>query len=134
MQDIQNVTKYAFMTQDRPVLRADMAGDADHPEVTGTVHVYTLPGGVYIQGDIAGLPASGNFAFHVHEGAVCGEPGKKLLVLPAVMSDGDGKASAQVQLDRVDTTQIAGKPIVLHIMENGEEKQMIACGLLERIL
>ena len=134
MQDIQNVTTYAFMTQDRPVLRADIAGSDGYPDVTGTVHVYTLPDGVYLQGDIIGLPVSGNFAFHVHDGTVCGEPGKKLLVMPEVMSGEDGKASAQVQLDRVSSTQIAGKPIVLHIIENGEEKQMIACGLLERIL
>lgn len=134
MQDIQNVTKYAFVTQDRPVLIADIAGNADHPDVIGTVYVYTLPDGVYMQGDIVGLPASSNFSFHVHEGTVCGEPGEKLLVLPDVMSGEDGKASAQVQLDRVDSTQIAGRPIVLHLKAADGTEPQIACGLLVRIL
>ena len=134
MQDMQNVTKYAFITQDRPVLRADIAGNADNPDVAGTVHVYTLPGGVYLQGDIEGLPVSSNFSFHVHEGTVCEEPGKKLLILPDVMSGEDGKASAQIQLDRVDSTQIAGRPIVLHLKSADGAEPQIACGLLLRIL
>ena len=134
MQDIQNVTKYAFITQERPVLRADIAGNADHPDVIGTVHIYALPGGVYLQGDIGGLPASGNFSFHVHEGSVCEEPGKKLLVLPDLMSGEDGRASAQIQLDRVDCTQIAGRPIVLHLKADDGTEPQIACGLLSRIL
>lgn len=134
MQDIQNVTKYSFMEQDRPVLQADIKGSADYPDVKGTVHVYTLPEGIYLHADLEGLPKSCDHAFHIHDGAVCEQVGEKLLTLPDVMSGADGKASAQIQLDRMNSTQIAGRPIVLHIKEDGREKQMIACGLLARIL
>ena len=134
MQNTLNITQYSFVEQDRPVLGADIAGSADYPDIRGTVFVYTLPGGIYLQGEIEGLPPSRDHAFHIHDGEVCEKVGEKLLTLPDVMSGADGKASAKIQLDRVDSTQIAGKPIVLHIKEGGKEKQMIACGLLERIL
>ena len=133
MQDIMNVTKYSFVEQDRPVLKADITGNADYPELKGTVHVYTLPDGIYLKGDIEGLPKSSDHAFHIHEGLACEELGEKLLTLPDVMSCADGKASTQIHLDRVTSTQIAGRPIVLHLKANGKETQ-IACGLLERIL
>ena len=131
---MQNVTKYSFVEQDRPVLTADIAGSAEYPDIRGTVHVYTLPEGIYLLGEFEGLPKSRDHAFHIHSGTVCEEVGEKLLTLPDVMSGADGKASAKIQLDRVSSTQIAGKPIVLHIKEDGKEKQMIACGLLTRVL
>lgn len=134
MQDTQNITQYSFVEQDRPVLGADIAGGADFPDIRGAVFVYTLPDGIYLQGEIEGLPPSRDYSFHIHDGAVCEEVGERLLTLPDVMSGADGKASAKIQLDRVSSTQIAGKPIVLHIKEDGEVKQMIACGLLARIL
>ena len=115
-------------------MQADIKGSAEYPDVRGTVHVYTLPGGIYLHADLEGLPKSCDHAFHIHEGSVCEQAGEKLLTLPDVMSGADGKASSQIQLDRMSLTQIAGRPIVLHIKEDGKEKQMIACGLLARIL
>ena len=134
MQDTQNITKYSFVEQDRPVLTADVTGTADYPDIRGTVNVYTLSDGIYLHGEIEGLPPSHDHAFHIHSGSMCEEPGEKLLTLPDIMSGADGRASAKIQLDRVNSTQIAGKPIVLHIKEDGEEKQTIACGLLSRVL
>ena len=134
MQDIQNVTKYSFVEQDRPVLAADVTGNADYPGIRGTVNVYNLPDGIYLHGEFEGLPPSRDHAFHIHSGSVCEEPGEKLLTLPDIMSGADGKASAKIHLDRVNSTQIAGKPIVLHIKKDGAEKQTIACGLLARVL
>lgn len=133
MQDIQNVTIFSFVEQDRPVLKAEIAGNAEHPDVHGTVHVYFLPNGIYLQGDIEGLPKTSGFAFHIHEGSVCEKPGEKILILPDAMSDADGKVSMQLYLDRVDSTRIAGRPIVLHLKEDGKEPQ-IACGLLAHVL
>lgn len=133
MQNIQNVTEYSFMEQERPVLEADIVGNADYPNVRGKIYVYILPDGIYLQGDVEGLPKTSDFAFHVHEGLVCEELGKKTLILPDVMSDEDGKGSAQVYLDRVSSNDIAGKPIVMHLKTDGKETQ-IACGLLSRIL
>lgn len=133
MQDIQNVTKFSFVEQDRPVLKAELIGNADHPDLRGVIHVYFLPNGIYLQGDFEGLPKTSEFAFHVHEGILCEGHGEKILVLPDVISDEDGKASSQVYLDRADSTRIAGRPIVLHLKEDGKEPE-IACGLLTRIL
>lgn len=130
---MQNVAKYSFIEQDRPVLMANITGSADHQALNGTVYVYTLPNGVYVQGDIDGLPKTSDFEFHVHEGLVCEQLGKKILILPDLMSDDNGKASTQTYLDRVNSTQIAGRPIVLNLIVDGEEVQ-IACGLLSRIL
>lgn len=133
MQDLKNVTKFSFVEQDRPVLQAELIGNADYPDVHGLIHVYFLPNGIYLQGDIEGLPKTNEFAFHVHEGEACEGHGDKILILPDVMSDEDGKASMQVYLDRVDSTRIAGRPLVLHLKVDGKEPE-VACGLLGRIL
>lgn len=130
---MRNVTKFSFIEQDRPVLKAELKGEGEYDGVHGVVYVYTLPSGVYVQGNIEGLPSSGNFAFHVHEGAECKGPGEKILILPDLISDVDGKASTQTYLDRVNSTQIAGRPMVLHLKADGQETQ-IACGQLSRIL
>ena len=130
MQD-NNATKYLFMGQDRPVLTAELTGGGSYPDVRGTVQVYELPEGIYLQGDIEGLPLTHDLAFYVHDGATCEEIGKKLLTLPDVMSGDDGRASASVMLDRVSSTQIAGRPIVLQFKSDG---QTAACGILARIL
>ena len=107
---MRNVTKFSFVEQDRPVLRAELKGEGEHSGVYGIVYVYTLPNGVYVKG-----------------------PGEKILILPDLMSDMDGKASTQTYLDRVNSTQIAGRPMVLHLKADGQEPQ-IACGLLSRVL
>lgn len=133
MQDIQNITRFSFMEQDRPVLAAELTGRGDFPDVKGEVYVYTLPEGIYVQSDIEGLPPSRNHALTVHGGAVCEEIGEVLLVFPDIMSGEDGKASAKIQVDSVNSTQIAGKPAVLHV-KGGDEEHIIACGILERIL
>lgn len=130
---MRNITKFSFVEQDRPVLRAELKGEGEHSGVYGIVYVYTLPNGVYVQGNIEGLPSSSNFSFHVHEGLECKGPGEKILILPDLMSDMDGKASTQTYLDRVNSTQIAGRPMVLHLKADGQEPQ-IACGLLSRVL
>ena len=130
---MQTVTKHAFTEQDRPVLKATVKGIAGYPRVEGAVHIYALPNGIYLQGDFTGLPKSSDFAFHVHEGLACGELGDKLLPLPDIMSDAEGKASTQLYLARVMSTIIAGKPIVLHLKADGKETQ-VACGLLARVL
>lgn len=133
MQDRRNVTRYSFVEQDRPVLQAELIGNADYPDVRGLIHVYFLPGGIYLQGGIEGLPKTSEFAFHVHEGTECEGHGEKILILPDAMSDADGKASMQVYLDRVDSTLIAGRPMVLHLRVDDKTPE-VACGLLARIL
>ena len=130
---MENVTRFAFMEQDRPVLEAELRGGGDYPDIRGKVYVYAVPGGVYLQSDFENMPINSNFACHIHEGLICGQTGEKILLLPDIFSDVNGKASAQINVDRVDHSQISGKPIVLHLKSNGEEIT-VACGLLRRVL
>lgn len=130
---MENVTDYAFMEQDRPVLETELLGGELYPDIRGKVYVYFLPGGIYLQGDFRNMPINSDFAFHVHEGLLCEEKGEKILLLPDIFSDGNGNASLQVYLDRALHSQIAGRPIVLHIKSGGDETT-VACGLLRRVL
>ena len=130
---MENVTKFAFCEQDRPVLEAELRGGEKYPDMRGKVYVYALPEGIYLQGDFENMPKNSDFAFHVHDGPLCDQKGEKILLLPDIFSDGTGRASAQINIDRADHTQIAGKPIVLHLKSNGEEIT-VACGLLRRVL
>lgn len=130
---MENITRFSFMEQDRPVLEARLLGGRDFPEAEGRAYIYYLPNGIYVQADFTRLPASSDFAFHVHEGFLCDAPGEKVLLLPDVFSDENGSASAQVYLDRANAAQIAGRPIVIHL-KRGSEEVTVACGLLGRIL
>lgn len=130
---MENVTVYSFIEQDRPVLEAELRGGEKYPAIRAMIYVYQLPGGIYIQGEFKDLPVNSDFAFHVHEGEICENKGEKILILPDVMSDGNGSASAQVYLDRLTSAAIAGRPTVIHLKsENGDET--VACGLLRRVL
>lgn len=130
-----NVQTFSFMSAERPVLEAELLGGAEYPDIKGEAYVYFLPDGIYVQADFDKLPENNEFGFHVHEGLICEAPGEKLLPLPDVYSDKTGKSSMQVYLDRATSTQIAGKPIMLHIKnEDGTDGITIACGILNRIL
>ena len=130
-----NAQTFSLMGGERPVLEAELLGGAEYPDIKGEAYVYFLPDGIYVQADFDKLPENNEFGFHVHEGLICEASGKKLLPLPDVHSDKTGKSSMQVYLDRATSTQIAGKPIMLHIKnEDGTDGITIACGILNRIL
>ncbi|MCM1165216.1 MAG: superoxide dismutase family protein [Lachnospiraceae bacterium] len=128
-----NVTEFSFMSGERPVLEAEILGGAEYPDIKGAAYVYFLPDGIYLQADFDKLPENNEFGFHVHEGLLCENPDEKLLPLPNVVSDKNGKSSMQIYLDRAVSTRIAGKPIVLHI-KRGVEEITVACGILDRVL
>lgn len=132
---MKNVGKYAYAEQERPVLGAELRGGELYPEFRGKIYVYVLPDGIYFQGDFTYLPPNSTLAFHIHEGLLCENKGEKLLILPDVMADDSGKASMQVYLDRITHTDIAGRPVVVHLQDaDGKDAESIACGLLRRIL
>lgn len=132
---MENIKKYAYAEQDRPVLGAELNGGEAYPGLLGKVFVYTLPDGIYLTGDFKELPPNSTLGFHVHEGILCENKGEKILILPDIMSDGSGAASMQVYLDRVVHNDIAGRPVVVHTKTAaGEDGASIACGLLARIL
>lgn len=134
MQSNDNINAFSYMEQDRPVLEAKLLGGAEYPDINGSAYVYFLPDRIYLQADFDKLPENDQFGFHIHEGLLCETPGGKLLPLPDMYSDKDGKASMQVYLDGATLTQIAGRPIMLHLKRDGEDELVIACGLLSRIL
>lgn len=129
-----NVTEFSFMESDRPVLEAEILGGAEYPDINGSAYVYYLPDRIYLQADFDKLPESNQFGFHIHEGLLCEAPGGKLLPLPDMYSDENGKASMQVFLDGATLRQISGKPIMLHLKRDGKDDMVVACGLLNRIL
>lgn len=132
---MDQINDYSYAEQDRPVLGAELRGGEKYPDLRGKVFVYVLPGGIYLQGDFDKLPVNSTLGFHVHEGVLCENKGEKILILPDVMSDGTGVASMQVYLDKATHTDIAGKPIVVHLKDaEGKDGESIACGLLRRIL
>ncbi|MBP1563934.1 MAG: hypothetical protein J6C38_09505 [Oscillospiraceae bacterium] len=128
-----NMTKYAFMEQERAVLYADMNGTNGHEEINGGVFVFNLPEGLYFALELSGLPKNKALPFHIHEGTICEKSGEKTIVLPDVNSDSRGNASMQFYIDKTRLSDISGKVIMLHEMIDGEEPK-IACGVLKRIL
>lgn len=56
---------------------AFLCGSEKYPEIEGRVFFYTIPDGVLVRAEIAGLPTANEacdspiFAFHIHEGIAC---------------------------------------------------------------
>ena len=128
-----NMTKFAFIEQDRAVLYADMNGTNGHEEINGGVFVFNLPEGLYFALELSGLPKNQALPFHVHEGTICANAGEKAIILPDVNSDSRGNASMKFYIDKTRLSDISGKVIMLHEKIDGDEPK-IACGVLKRIL
>ena len=128
-----NMTKFAFIEQDRAVLYADMNGTNGHEEINGGVFVFNLPEGLYFALELSGLPENQALPFHVHEGTLCENSGEKAIILPDVNSDSRGNASMQFYIDKTRLSDISGKVVMLHKKIDGDEPK-IACGVLKRIL
>lgn len=128
-----NMTKFAFIEQDRAVLYADMNGSNGHEEINGGVFVFNLPEGIYFALELSGLPENQALPFHVHEGTLCENSGEKAIILPDVNSDSRGNASMQFYIDKTRLSDISGKVVMLHKKIDGDEPK-IACGVLKRIL
>lgn len=130
---MQNVGKYSFMEQDRPVLWASFSGSGEYPMLKGDMFIYNLPSGFYISAEFEGLPNSEQLPFHIHEGVFCETKGGKIVPLPEIFSDKNGKSSMKIYVDKKEINDIAGRPAVLHIHKDEAEPE-IACAILQRIL
>lgn len=128
-----NMTKFAFIEQDRAVLYADMNGTNGHEQINGGVFVFNLPEGLYFALELSGLPKTRALPLHIHEGTICADAGEKAIILPDVSSDSRGNASMQFYIDKTRLSDISGKVIMLHEKIDGDEPK-IACGVLKRIL
>ena len=61
-----------FKNQTKPYAVAEIAGNANHPDVKGTVTFYDVYGGTFVVADIRNLPDSDSFhGFHIHDGNSC---------------------------------------------------------------
>ena len=68
---------FTMLLRHRPQAWARIAGNGNHPELSGTVRFYQTPYGVVVAAEIKGLPNPAGycsapiFGFHIHEGNAC---------------------------------------------------------------
>lgn len=114
--------------------------------VFGKVRFYKTPRGVFVRAEIDGLPSPyGIYAFHIHEGNDCANPGTHYNPgkLPHPYHAGDlpplfsanGRAFSVFLTDRFALRQIIGKTVVLHTgpddfttQPSGDPGKVLACG------
>ena len=131
---------------------ARIRGGEGNELLRGTVKFYQQRGSVLIVAEITGLPRSGFFAFHIHEGASCTGVGfadtrghynpTKVLHpmhagdLPPLLS-ASGNAYMAVRTDRFAIRDVIGRTVVIHsdpddfhTQPAGNAGQKIACGVI----
>ena len=128
----------------RPGAVASLGGQ--HSNVAGLVRFYETPFGVLVRAEIDGLPSpSGIYAFHIHEGADCENPGTHYNPgkqphpqhagdLPPLFS-ANGRAFSVFLTDRFALRQVFGRTVILHsgvddftTQPSGNPGQILACG------
>lgn len=130
-------------------------GGKRNPQIRGMVKFYESRDGVVVEARIQGLPGSGFFGFHIHEGGDCmGEgfpntgshynPENKNHPhhagdLPPLLGN-QGRAYMQVLTDRFRTEEILGKTVIIHsgsddftTQPSGNAGEKIACGVIRQI-
>ena len=111
----------------------------------GFVHFYPAEGGTLVRADIYGLPPEGFFAFHIHSGPDCANPGGHYNPtgsahplhagdLPPLLSY-KGRARMTVMTDRFTPEAVIGKTVVIHsgpddfrTQPSGDPGPVLACG------
>lgn len=143
-------------TQGVPAAVAMVSGGEENRLIRGTVRFFQRRGGVLVEADISGLPVSGFFGFHIHEGGSCSglqfsdTKGHYNLTnmahpmhsgdLPPLLSAG-GRAYMAVLTDRFSIGEIVGKTVVVHSGADdfqsqpaGNAGEKIACGVIQPVL
>lgn len=130
-----------------PAAWAAVRGGEGHPRLGGMVHFYPAEGGTIVTAEIYGLPErrTGFFAFHIHAGGSCSEPGAHFDPegrehplhagdLPPLLSAG-GRAWMAVLTDRFRPEDVIGRTVILHADADdfhtqpaGNPGERIACG------
>ena len=139
-----------------PAAVAMVSGGEGNRLIRGTVRFFQRRGGVLVEADISGLPISGFFGFHIHEGSSCSglqfsdtkahyDPTNMAHPmhsgdLPPLLSAG-GRAYMAVLTDRFSIGQIIGKTVVVHSRADdfqsqpaGNAGEKIACGVIQPVL
>lgn len=138
----------------RPGAFAKIQSAPGNPRLKGVVRFYQVHGGVLVEADILGLPNSGFFALHIHEGDNClgmGFPntGKHydptnqphpmhVGDLPPLLSAG-GRAYMRVLTNRFSIPEIIHRTVVIHsgpddfkTQPAGASGNKIGCGVIQR--
>lgn len=133
---------------------AEIFGGKDYPSIKGVAEIYSLPKGVIIITDVENLPqtASNIFAYHIHEGADCGEDFSKTgghfnpVDKTHPLHAGDmsplfafnGEAFSFFYTERVKLNDILDKVLIIHdnpddftSQPSGNSGQKIACGKIK---
>ena len=133
-----------------------MRGGDAYPDLRGTVRFISRKNGTLVVAEISGLPAAdtGFFAFHIHEGGNCSEPGFPNTGshynpddrnhplhagdLPPLLSSG-GSAYLAVMTGRFRVKDVIGRTVVIHsdpddfrTQPSGNAGNKIACGVIRR--
>lgn len=138
-----------------PSAVAIVSGREDNRYLQGTVRFFQRSGSVIVEANFSGLPSSGFFGFHIHEGNDCFGSGFVNTMghydptnmphpmhvgdLPPLLSAG-GKAYMTVMTDRFSIEEILGRTVVVHsqpddfhTQPSGNAGDKIACGVIERV-
>ena len=141
---------------------ADILGSEKYPEINGRVIFKRKGEGVLVTAEILGLPIEKNscnrkvFGFHIHEGNSCTGNEKDLFMnikghynpdecehpshagdLPPLFGN-NGYSYLSVYTDRFTISEILGKTVVIHSMQDdfttqpsGNAGEKIACGVIK---
>lgn len=133
---------------------ARIRGGEEHPGIRGTVKFYRQRCGTLVEAEITGLPETGFFGFHIHEGFDCGGEGfadsrghfnptgaahpHHAGDLPVLLESG-GRAYLQVFTGRFRVEDVIGQTVILHrdpddfrSQPSGDSGMKIACGVIRR--
>ncbi len=146
----------------QPQAAARIAGDKNHPGLSGAVRFYQTNEGVIIFAEVSGLPQSDSpcqkvFGFHIHEGTSCGgnmddpfanamshyNPGNYKHPyhagdLPPLFGN-DGHAISLFLTNRFSVNEVIGRAVILHdgpddftTQPSGNSGAKIACGIIRK--
>lgn len=144
-----------YPSSDCPQAAARLTGSAAAPTLSGAVQFCQTARGVLVTAHVSGLPQSGFFALHIHEGGSCTGDGFPETLshynpadtphpghagdLPPLLSNG-GEAYLSVLTDRFRLADVAGRTVVIHSDPDdfrsqpaGNAGTKIACGVIQKV-
>ena len=157
-----NTILTSILYHNTPAATAQIRGNANHPDLFGTVSFYTTPlGGVLVSAEMYGMPASDFYGMHIHEFGNCtpvsggtAQPFSNAgghynpTNMPHPEHAGDlipllsnhGYAWTAVYTDRFRLPDIIGRSVIVHGMRDdftsqpaGDSGERIGCGVINKV-
>ena len=142
-----------------PVAKADLRGDAAHPQILGEALFSPFGQGTLVVVRAMGLPPGGFLGLHIHSNGDCSPTEGTAFTaagahydpegaehpfhagdLPPLLSTSEGMALLAVYTDRFRPEEVAGRSILIHGMADdfrsqpaGDSGMRIACGVIRGI-